>query len=123
MNEPELFLVTVIFGNGVFNVDMELPSQLPVKDLSRRVLEILKSLYEGEFSGWNSCDFEFNNKILSDDDTLLATQFIALLQGGSSIDYQTSLNIPDLSAQTFHCDGSLEIDGKTITCTGVHGVF
>ncbi len=71
MNEPELFLVTVIFGNGVFNVDMELPSQLPVKDLSRRVLEILKSLYEGEFSNWNSCGFEFNNKILSDDDTLL----------------------------------------------------
>ena len=71
MNEPELFLVTVIFGDGVFNVDMELPSQLPVRDLSRRVLEILKSLYEGEFSGWKSCGFEFNNKILGDDDTLL----------------------------------------------------
>lgn len=39
-----------------------------------------------------------DNVTLSDDDTLLATQFIALLQGGSSIDYQTSLNIPDLSA-------------------------
>ncbi len=71
MNEPELFLVTVIFGDGVFSVDMELPSQLPIAELSRRVLEILRSLYEGEFSGWKSCSFEFNNKILNNDDTLL----------------------------------------------------
>ncbi len=71
MNEPELFLVTLIFGDGLFNVDMELPSQIPVGELSKRVLEILKSLYEGEFSGWKSCSFEFNNKILSNDDTLL----------------------------------------------------
>ena len=71
MNAPELFLVTVFFGDGVFDVDMELPSQLPIGELSKRVLEILRSLYEGEFSGWQSCTFEFNNKILNSDDTLL----------------------------------------------------
>ena len=30
-------------------------------------------------------------------------------------------NIPDLSRQTFRCDGAVEIDGKKITCTGSHG--
>lgn len=33
----------------------------------------------------------------SSDDALLATQFIALLRAGTSINYQTSLNIPDLN--------------------------
>lgn len=33
----------------------------------------------------------------SSDDALLATQFIALLKAGTSINYQTSLNIPDLN--------------------------
>ncbi len=33
----------------------------------------------------------------SSDDALIATQFIALLKAGTSIDYQTSLNIPDLN--------------------------
>lgn len=30
-------------------------------------------------------------------------------------------NIPDLYSQTFTCEGSYEVDGRTITCTGVHG--
>ena len=30
-------------------------------------------------------------------------------------------NIPDLYSQRFHCDGSLELDGRTINCTGSHG--
>ena len=71
MNEPELFLVTVFFGDANFNVDMELPSQQPIGELSRRVLDILKSLYEGELSGWQSCRLQYNNRILSSDETLL----------------------------------------------------
>ena len=30
-------------------------------------------------------------------------------------------NIPDLYSQTFHCDGSVEVNGQRITCAGVHG--
>jgi len=38
-----------------------------------------------------------DDNALSNDDALLATQFIALLKAGTSISYQTSLNIPDLN--------------------------
>lgn len=32
-------------------------------------------------------------------------------------------NIPDLYSQTFYCAGSVEVDGQTITCSGVHGTL
>lgn len=38
-----------------------------------------------------------DDNTLSSDDALIATQFIALLKAGTNIDYQTSLNIPDLN--------------------------
>ena len=71
MNEPELFLVTLRLEDGSFEVDMELPSQLPIGDLRRRILEVLKTLYEDKLSGWQTCRLEYNNRILNDDDTLL----------------------------------------------------
>lgn len=30
-------------------------------------------------------------------------------------------NIPDLYDRSFHCDGSINVRGVTVTCTGVHG--
>ena len=30
-------------------------------------------------------------------------------------------NLPDLKSRTFHCDGELTVNGKTVHCTGVHG--
>ena len=30
-------------------------------------------------------------------------------------------NIPDLYSQTFTCEGSYDVDGRTVTCTGYHG--
>ena len=71
MNEPELFLVTLKLEDGSFEVDMELPSQLPIGELRRRLLGILKTLREDELSGWQTCRIEYNNRILNDDDTLL----------------------------------------------------
>ena len=38
-----------------------------------------------------------DDNTLSADDALLATQFVALLKLGTSVDYQTTLNIPDLN--------------------------
>ena len=32
-------------------------------------------------------------------------------------------NIPDLYSQTFTCEGTYEVDGNEITCTGVHGTL
>ena len=29
--------------------------------------------------------------------------------------------LPDLKSRTFHCDGELVVNGKTVHCTGVHG--
>ncbi|MBQ6775159.1 MAG: hypothetical protein IJP53_01750 [Synergistaceae bacterium] len=71
MNEPELFLVTLISGDGSLEVDMELPSQLQIGELRGRILDILKTLYEDQFDGWQSCQFEYNNRVLRDDETLL----------------------------------------------------
>ncbi len=71
MNEPELFLVTLRLEDGSFEVDMELPSQLPIGELRRRLLDILKTLHEDELAGWQICRLEYNNRILNDDDTLL----------------------------------------------------
>ena len=71
MNEPELFLVTLMLVDGSFEIDMELPSQLPIGDLRRRLLDIIKTLHEDELSGWQTCRLEYNNRVLNDDDTLL----------------------------------------------------
>ena len=32
-------------------------------------------------------------------------------------------NIPDLYSQTFTCNGTYDVDGNTITCTGTHGTL
>jgi len=32
-------------------------------------------------------------------------------------------NIPDLYSQTFTCEGTYDVDGKSITCTGTHGTL
>lgn len=72
MNEPEMFIVTVIFGSQNYETDMELPAELPVEKLRVKLLEVLKNLYEGEFAGWNSCVLECDNRILDDKETLMS---------------------------------------------------
>lgn len=47
---------------------------------------------------------------LSADDALLATQFIAMLDKGSSLNYQTSLNIPDLNVGNKYIIVSADMD-------------
>lgn len=71
MNEPEMFIVTVIFGSENYETDMELPAELPVEKLRMKLLEVLKNLYEGEFAGWKSCVLEYDNRILDDKETLM----------------------------------------------------
>ena len=72
MNEPEMFILTLIFGTENYETDMELPAELPVGELRRKLLEVLKNLYEGEFAGWKSCVLEHDYHILDDKDTLMS---------------------------------------------------
>lgn len=72
MNEPEMFIVTVIFGSDNYETDMELPAELPVSELRRKLLDVLKYVYEGEFTGWKSCVLEYDYHILDDKETLMS---------------------------------------------------
>ena len=49
---------------------MELPSGMPVSELCRQILMILKEIHEDIFSAWGSCRLVSNNKLLNGDDTL-----------------------------------------------------
>lgn len=71
MNEPETFIVTVQTEDGGFVQDMELPSEMSASELSKKLLEALKSIPESGFDSWKTCRFECDNQILEDSDTLL----------------------------------------------------
>ena len=71
MNEPDLFLVTLEFADGTRELDMELPSEMPIGELAPRVLEVLKEYYKGELDNWKSCSFEYNSKLVDSPTTLL----------------------------------------------------
>ncbi len=71
MNEPETFIATITNDERSFEQDMELPSNMPVSELSAQILMILKSIHEDIFSHWVSCRLECNSKILNKDDTLI----------------------------------------------------
>ena len=70
MNEPETFIATVTNDERSFEEDMELPSGMPVSELCRQILMILKEIHEDIFESWGTCRIESNNRLLSDDDTL-----------------------------------------------------
>ena len=71
MNEPDTFIATVTNDERSFEQDMELPSNMPVSELSSQILMILKDIHEDIFSQWESCRLECSNKILNNDDTLI----------------------------------------------------
>ena len=71
MNEPETFIASITNDERSFEEDMELPAGMPVSELSRQILMILKDIHEDIFSGWITCRLEYNSRLLKDDDTLL----------------------------------------------------
>ncbi len=71
MNEPDTFIVTVQTVDESFMQDMELPSELPASELSKKLLEALKSMPESGLGEWTTCRFECNNRILEDSESLL----------------------------------------------------
>ena len=70
MNEPDTFIATITNEERSFEEDMELPSGMPVSELCRQILMILKEIHEDIFSAWGSCRLVSNNKLLNGDDTL-----------------------------------------------------
>ena len=71
MNEPETFIATITNDERTIEEDMELPSSMPVSELSRQILMILKEIHEDKFGAWGACHLECNNRVLNKDDTLI----------------------------------------------------
>lgn len=72
MNEPENILATVACVEKKIAIDMELPAKLYIKDLSLKILEVLKNIYAGLFSDWEKCCLIYNNRILNGNETLIS---------------------------------------------------
>ena len=79
MSVPEKFLVTVRCGGEGIEVDMELPSGLPVGELKTKVLNVLKSLYPGQFESWGECHLARGAQLLRDEEPLIQA---GLIDGG-----------------------------------------
>ena len=71
MDAPDMFIATITNDERSFEEDMELPSGMPVSELSRQILMILKEIHEDMFSNWKTCRLEGGGHMLKDDDTLL----------------------------------------------------
>ena len=71
MNEPDTFIATITDDSRSFEEDMDLPSNMPVSELSRQILMILKEIHEDKFAAWGVCHLESNNIVLNKDDTLI----------------------------------------------------
>lgn len=69
-NEPETIIVTIGCIREKISIDMELPVNLPVARIKLQILEILKNIYSGFFSTWTNCNIMYENRFLSDDETL-----------------------------------------------------
>lgn len=72
MDEPELFIITISCPEENFETDMEIPSELPIVEIRSKILEILRSMYEGKFLKGFDCKLSYRNRFLKDEETLLS---------------------------------------------------
>lgn len=70
MELPETFIVTLANGLGTFEMDLELPAQLPFGKMKDKLLDILKFLDAGKFGGWQGCHVQYGNRLLADGENL-----------------------------------------------------
>lgn len=66
----ESAIVTVRNTGGSFEKDMELPSNLPVRELSVRLLEVLRTLDYVSFGSFSHLVLSSDGRILDDEKTL-----------------------------------------------------
>lgn len=67
---PEAFIVTIVEPVSRFEIDLEIPAQLPFSAFRAKLLEILKSLDPQRFSNWRTYRMLFERRVLSEADTL-----------------------------------------------------
>ena len=63
-------IVTVNAESQAFSVDMELPAQLPIKELAPKILEILKEIDPSKFESMEKISLISNGEILPENATL-----------------------------------------------------
>lgn len=73
MNEPENILATIESLENKITLDLELPATLPVSELKIKILEVLKNFYAELFMNWEKFFLIYENKILSDNETLISS--------------------------------------------------
>lgn len=66
----EKVLVTICAENPAFEADMELPAQMDIGELAKKLLEALKMLEPAKFSKVDSLSLECDGKILKAGSTL-----------------------------------------------------
>ena len=69
---PESFIVTLRTSSGGFEVDYELPANLPAERLSQLLLEGLAQQEPRRFGSWKELGLAWNGQKLRDGDTLSA---------------------------------------------------
>lgn len=70
--EPETVIITIGYYEKNIFVDMEVMSDVPVRILKNKILEIIRNMYEGIFTEWTEYNIAFNNRFLQDDETLIS---------------------------------------------------
>ena len=63
-------IITVNAESQGFSVDMELPAQLPVKELAPKLLETLREVEPNRFSSLEKLSLIYDGAMLSDEATL-----------------------------------------------------
>ena len=67
---PDAFIVTIVDAAGHFELDLEIPSEMPIAMFKEKLLEILKIMDRRRFMDWNHFVLYFQGVALNDQDTL-----------------------------------------------------
>ena len=69
-HEPETVIATVVHTKSKILTDMELPTNVPIKKLKTKMLDVLKNIHEGIFMNWSECELVYSSHLLGNDETL-----------------------------------------------------
>ena len=70
MDMPDTVIVSVLCAENGVNIDMEIPTNMPVDNLQAKILDAFRSRYGGKFLNWKGCRIICDNVILNGCDTL-----------------------------------------------------
>lgn len=70
-NVPDSCIVTLMTCDGVFSLDLDVPSRIPLGELESHLLNILKTLGSPNFDDWKNFELSHNDVVLKGSDTLI----------------------------------------------------